>query len=649
MNQDLWRWADPDGQQRRARLDELRAALASGTIAPNTPVWRSGFTAWVPAHDVPELTSSALSAANGVLLSIPPPPAAMVAVQQEYESLAGPDTVPGGEEEPPPPPKYVPQPVKARDSAPDPLPNIPTAIGLPPPPELAAKVAEAKAKAAGAQAAKSPSLPPPVPARKMNAEEELSSSSLIPVSEPALLVGGPDSLPPPTDPVVHETAFPLGRPSEPDAGGPIGAILADLRAVRAGGKPKNRFTLPVVGLVGGAGVLMVLAGVVSLVKGSGEPKPIASASAPSPSAPVETAAAPSALDSTRPSAVEAPPAAKAATSAVRAVAFSSCAASGEPKVVAPKAMVSVGVEAAAFGADLVVGFAPTPRDGAGAVLAPDTLATRSTLKARAADAVKRVTPIVWSSGKNAVFADGDRKGDKLASRRIVATVPPIDVGVADGNIVWAPHGQNTWANLFGLEGSGPVEALRVIALPEAKGIAIAFRRDGLLWFGAALGDAVLEAQGALVKITPKGQVGSPAIAASGSGLVLAWAERPSADAPWSIRTARAPIGGAASEAVAFDLPPGGLGESGMSPHVASLGNGRALLSWTEGPMTNHQARAVVLDEQGKASGAPIELSAAGMNAGQSQAAVGVDGRGLAVFLGAKGKGYEVVAVPLTCK
>src|SRR6188474_3552780 len=86
MSNDLWRWADPNGQQRNVRLDELRAALAGGHIAPNTPVWKSGWTAWQPAHDVPELTSSALSAANGVVPNIPPPPLAMVAVQHEFES-----------------------------------------------------------------------------------------------------------------------------------------------------------------------------------------------------------------------------------------------------------------------------------------------------------------------------------------------------------------------------------------------------------------------------------------------------------------------------------------------------------------------------------------------------------------------------------
>ena len=116
MNTDLWRWADPDGQQRKVRFDELRAALAAGVIAPNTPVWRSGWAAWQPAHEVPELTSASVGGANGVVLNIPPPPLAMLAVQQEYEAAAG-ALAPAApkapaEDEPPPPPRYVPVPTK---------------------------------------------------------------------------------------------------------------------------------------------------------------------------------------------------------------------------------------------------------------------------------------------------------------------------------------------------------------------------------------------------------------------------------------------------------------------------------------------------------------------------------------------------------
>ena len=203
MGNDVWRWVDPEGQQRSVRLDELRAALAGGLIAPNTPVWRAGFAQWQPAHEVPELTSASLGGANGVVLNIPPPPLAMVAVQQKYEAASG-SIAPSPprpvtrekEEEPPPPPRYVPLPVRpaatpsssqmrtqvggsayvpppaqpaaapaaapapAAVTAPSGSTSLPTTVGLPPPLEL---IELAKKNAAAAKAAASfPAPAPPV-------------------------------------------------------------------------------------------------------------------------------------------------------------------------------------------------------------------------------------------------------------------------------------------------------------------------------------------------------------------------------------------------------------------------------------------------------------------------------------------------------
>jgi hypothetical protein len=103
-----WRWADPLGQQRLVRTDELRAALAAGVIAPNTPVWKPGWKEWKPAYDVPELSSSALSNANGLVPNIPPPPLFIVAAQQTYEDATVPPDRAAVHGEPPPPPRYVP-------------------------------------------------------------------------------------------------------------------------------------------------------------------------------------------------------------------------------------------------------------------------------------------------------------------------------------------------------------------------------------------------------------------------------------------------------------------------------------------------------------------------------------------------------------
>ncbi len=107
-----WRWADPRGQQRLVREDELRAGLSNGAIPPNAPVWRPGWKAWQSAYDVPELSSSALAAANGLIPNIPPPPMFMLEAQNSFEGKTR--EAPIGGEEPPPPPRYEPAEPPAR-------------------------------------------------------------------------------------------------------------------------------------------------------------------------------------------------------------------------------------------------------------------------------------------------------------------------------------------------------------------------------------------------------------------------------------------------------------------------------------------------------------------------------------------------------
>jgi hypothetical protein len=86
----------------------------------------------------------------------------------------------------------------------------------------------------------------------------------------------------------------------------------------------------------------------------------------------------------------------------------------------------------------------------------------------------------------------------------------------------------------------------------------------------------------------------------------------------------------------------------MSPSVAGIGNGRFVLAWTEGPVSNHHVRALTVGEGGAAASAPLSISASGVNAGQPQLAIGADGRGAVAFLAAKGKAFELYATPIRC-
>jgi len=724
MGNELWRWADPDGQQRRVRLDELRAALAGGHIAPNTPVWRSGWKDWQPAHDVPELTTSALSAANGVVQNIPPPPLAVVAVQHQWEAQASesfrppPVSVLADDEQPPPPPSFVPQPVRAASVPPiaaahpassrEPS-SLPTTVGLPPPPELAAMAtaAAAKRESGGAAMGSVPTpfvsspLPPgaiptagqPIPsplaapglpgAAAGKADpmiEELSGSMLldespsIDRSRPLPQNGGmpASGLPPPTDPIVRggSGSFDLESAGLPPRRPTFSAIFDDFQEIKAGRPPKNKRLVAVVGVLGLSVAILFVALVASAFRSNpSDPKAVASAKKGSSGSPDETSSGAPGTSTggagTEATTTQATQAAAAQTAAAQAAAAQAaaaptakdepaaaaggdCSVAGDSHVIAPKVFTPSGVEALSVPGAVALGFAVTPRDGVALTVDPTSLSITTQVKARAAGGdARRVSPVL-SQGKLLAVPDVDKK-DKLLGRRVIGTSPLIDIGIAEGAVVWAPHGQNSYAKLFPLDADGATtDALRGISLGSGKGIAVAFRHGNAIHVGIARGDAVLQPEGSVARIAGSGQVGSPSLATSGEAILLAFADRGSAADAWQVRWTKVTTGGVAEAAKSFAVPEGGLGAQAMSPSLAGLGGGRFLLTWTEGAVANHQVRAVTMNAEGAVSGAPLSVSAAGVNAGQSQVAVGPDGRGVIGFLAKAKAGFEVHATPVTC-
>ena len=663
MSSDLWRWADPNGQQRKVRLDELRASLAAGIIAPNAPVWRSGFSSWQPANEVPELTSASVGGANGVVLNIPPPPLAMVAVQQEYESKSEsiapmPPTDAAPDAEPPPPPPYVPA-----ASAPSVYPSSSHVKTL-------VKTQVKTQMAGSAHVPGAPPVlrfgsgkPPPPPAPKLGSSlpttigvpsppELADLASAANVAEHAAV-----SLPAPTEPVVViPERLSLGG-DEAAAGLPRQNVLTtlqeDIATLRRGERPKS------LGLVVGAGIgvltlsVLLVAGIISVASG---PQRTVTPASPPPSARPAVAAVATGGRTIPPP----PPVATTATTATstlppppepRAAALGDCSAAGDPKVVAPRGVIASGIEAHALGGGLALGFAATPREAVVTSLDSSTLTPTATVRTKPIGGeARRVTPLLVS-GKLTAIPDVERKGDRIAGRRIVAASTLIDIGSADAGVVWAPHGRDSFAKLFALEGEpAPVEALRAIPLGDRKGIALAFRRGSTIYFGAARGaEGVLDADGDLSKIAGLGgQLGSPAIAVSGDVLVVAWADRAQGNETFQVRFATTKVGGSTQLGKTFTLPDGGLGGQAMSPSVASLGGGRFLLTWTEGPVSNHQVRAITMGADGVPSGMAIAVSPAGVNAGQPSAVISADGRGAIAYLSAKGKGLEVHATPISC-
>lgn len=410
------------------------------------------------------------------------------------------------------------------------------------------------------------------------------------------------------------------------------------------GKP--RFVLPVIaGLVALVGVLF-LAMFLKLIFG-GHGDDTTAVAKPTPSG---SSSAVASLHSA-PAVVVAPPPTSAPTStptAAAAIAKNPCAVVGSSKMIAPKALVPTGVEVVAAGNSIVVGFASGPKDGAAIALNPATLAIGSSVKTKASDLLKRVEPLPVE-GHAQISPNTDKKGDSLTGRRTVPSTPSYDLGVADGNLAWAPRGSDKISSLWSLTGSGAVEALRGAPLDGGGGIAITYRRSGAIWLGVATGDKSLSA-GNLSSTQGLGpQVGSPAIAASGNSVLAIWADRASATDAWGLRLQRWKIGEAPSAAEEFTPPSGGPGAPFMSPGVASLGGGRFLIVWTEGSAQGHQVRALTLGADGQAQGDALTISASGENAGQGQAAVNGEGHGVVAYLVSVGpKSFQVSASSISC-
>ena len=867
-----WRWTDPSGQQRLVREDELRAALASGVIPPNAPVWKDGWKDWQPAYAVPELTTSALAAANGVVPNIPPPPLGVLGAQRDMEKEGAALDL-GAKKtevrvEPPPPPRYIAAPTKAapipaapasgRQIAPaagsgkqvsaapvppekpsepspdatmqapssgeklvadesntgvklpvlteatasqllaEPMPPsrapltppkddakaLPTTVGVPALPEsvLAAAAASALAPAASTETSPVPtsslppapqrqpthppplppkaSKPPPAPAAKKNKTLIMYGGAPVPTSGaagekqgPPINVPAPSGVespqaitrPPPADGAVHVSGAPpaLKKPGTAPPPKPIpmeelsqsmlvddrdaevdtdsiilsdsvrkvsstlppkppGArsgtllgfpvptvpaptdapfvppppaipddivaesaplqsdiatspppasrrIVHDLRGVVD--KPRPKFFWPVVG-VGGA---VVFLGLLGLIVGAARGKPndddgkkLTTVSSGSPNTSDSAHTDPT---STAPSAsVEATPPPPPVPVAASGPQGGACALAGTSHTIAPRALVPTGVEVQPVGTGIGLGFATSPKDAMTVEVEPTTLAVGASARVHTADLLKRIVPELAAS-KLGVNGEADKKGDRILGRRVIPGPWPVDVGVADGSIVWAPHLKDNVSKLWPIDADAPVEALRGVPIEAKgeKGFAIAFRKAGAIWMGAALGDKTLTARGPLFRIMGLGPVvGSPTIASIGDSILIAWADRAAAQDSWGLRWVKFTPGEAPRDAVAFHPPAGGLGEHAMSPSLAAAGGGRYLFMWTEGPVSAHQVRAQTLSLEGAPLGDAFVVSADGVNAGQAQAAVLPDGRGVVAFLAAKGKAYEIVATPVTC-
>ena len=509
-----------------------------------------------------------------------------------------------------------------------------------------------------------PSVVPPPPAHMYEALQGYESAQpALPQPEPAsadetapfdTMAGEPPS---PTAPVhgdVEVTSLPRSRATVV-----LEAVRDAFERLRAaagedgsGPLPRRRMFLAAIALAGLAVGVAVVAIAVSLTHKAteeGEARTESSASAAPPQAlPVlpPAASAAEAPQAAPPAAVEAPPAPAAVEAST-----SPCKVVGKPRVVAPSAIVSAGIEVRTVGNDVALGFAPNEHQATALRVDAASLSPSSTVDTPSADAIRRVVPLGSTDGALTIAADADRDGDSLRGRRTAALDPAVDIGAAGGDLVWAHPGGPPAGKLWPLEGDGNVEALRaaVEVGPSGPVTAIALRRGSSILVGTATGRDALVAQGPLSQAgTSTGSVGSPAVAINDGVVIAAWADRASPADPWRLRWVRFNAGEAPGEAGTFTPPAGGKGEQAMSPGVAAVPGGRFLLVWTEGPATRHDVRALTLSRDGQPIGKPLVISNKTGNSGQGQAAVNAARQGMVAFLEANEGGFQVMATPILC-
>ncbi|HWZ87669.1 MAG TPA: hypothetical protein VNW92_02430, partial [Polyangiaceae bacterium] len=258
---------------------------------------------------------------------------------------------------------------------------------------------------------------------------------------------------------------------------------------------------------------------------------------------------------------------------------------------------------------LALGFAASKTKGVGLRLNPDTLDAAPAFEEEGKDAVRGVVPLT-RSGSLAFFVDRDDSA--LRSAHTVDEIPPFTLGVSDAGFSRVVAGSTSlvW----------PLEANLKITEPRAAGVGpfgygVTFRRGGqsgavLLGFVASDGSKKSE----LVEIpgAPK-FLGTPVIAGSVAGALVAFAGRDTPDTAWKVFVSLTPPGAAPSAARELVT---GSGGGAISPTLSGLGPDRWLVQWTEGISGQYQVRVQSFAADLSPIGAAVLVSPKGANAGQ---------------------------------
>jgi len=291
--------------------------------------------------------------------------------------------------------------------------------------------------------------------------------------------------------------------------------------------------------------------------------------------------------------------------------------------------------------DLAVGIAETKSKGVGLRVDPNTLDVTPVFEEEGKDALRGVVPLT-RSGSVTFFVDRDDRS--LRSAHTIDEVPPFTLGVSDAGFSRVVAGSASL--IWQLDPSAKITEPRSAQL-AGYGYGVTFRRggkSGAVLLGFVANDGSKKSELAAVPGAPK-FVGTPVIAGSSSGALIAFAGRDSETAAWKLFVSRALPGAEPSPARELTA---GSGSGAISPALAALSNGRWLVQWTEG--TSAQFHVHVQSFEGDLSpiGQSIAVSPKGANAGQGALATFAGGAATLFILTTAGHD-ELWGATLACQ
>jgi hypothetical protein len=597
-----WRWVDVNGEQHVVSFDELTRALSEGTLPPVTLVWRRGWTEWLHAANVPELTfaigvgrSGAPSLVRSSPSSTVPPPPPLERYGADGPGASGPQRGAGAEHRRAPP-SVIPKP-----RLPSPRPAAPVRIR-----DVMPTLADVEEPQRSTTLRPAGALPPPprtfpMPARlpdiSVDGGEGPESVEPAAALEPPRAPSSPPPLPPRTP----------ARAPEPTTSAPTAAAVPPAKA-----RGLTRDTVTVATSIG-----LLLPGTILLTLAIVTRKP-------KPSSHVLPAVASVVI---RPSAV-------------------GCALETPARRLSPEAFVGVPLLlASAPSGGPALGFAASKDRAVGLTIDVATLTPAPAFE-QAAEGRALLGVVPLSRSGRLEFAT-DRADGPLASARTVDAPTPFSIGV-DGegfsraigdklDVIWPGRSKN------------PTITTPRVASIAGFGHAIAFRhggQEGKVLVGWLDENGAKKSELKAVE-TDSTLVGTPAVAANDKAVLVAFAGKTSADAPFRVELATMAHGALPSAARVFAVPPGGPGGEAISPSAEGLPDGRFLVQWTEGAAGNRAVRAIVVSSDLVPEGEPVTLSTPDQNAGQGALWV-QKGRALALFLVKAESTHELWGASLRC-